>query len=86
MAPNGSMWRAKHTFWTEDSSGQVVRVDENDLLREGHEFIQNNPGAFEAYEPKMRFEDVEEATAEPIPRRRGRPPKNPDDMRSLANG
>lgn len=58
------MHRAKHTFWTEDASGQPVRVDENDLVREGHELIANNPDAFEPYMAKSRF-DVEEATAEP---------------------
>lgn len=75
MAPTGSIWRAKHTFWTEDSSRMPVRIDKGDLLREGHELVQANPGAFEAYEPEMRFDDVEEATAEPVNRpRRGRPP------------
>lgn len=64
MAPNGSIWRAKHTFFSEDASGTPVRVDEGDLLREGHELVSNNPGAFEAYEPKMRF-DVEDASADP---------------------
>lgn len=76
MAPNGSVWRAKHTFHTVDASGMPVRIDAGDLLREGHEIVQNNPDAFEAYEPKLRFEPVEEATNEPLPRRRGRPPKN----------
>lgn len=69
------IWRAKDTFHTQDASGMPVRIDRGDLLREGHELVQNNPGMFEAYTPTLRFEDVEEATAEPVPRRRGRPPK-----------
>lgn len=74
---NGSIWRAKDTFWTEDASQMPVRIDKGDLLREGHELVQNNPDKFEAYAPDVRFEVAEEATNEPVPRRRGRPPKNP---------
>jgi hypothetical protein len=76
MAPNGSIWRATYGFWTEDSSMQPIHIAEGDLVREGHEVLQNNRAAFEPYEPRLRFDGVEEATNEPTPRRRGRPPRS----------